>query len=176
MMPLNKNMSVPLKQQFASLDSWVSSGSRLMSQRFHPSWFLEEIDVALSIFQATGAIQASEGQIVDAQGMLDHVQIPGWSAWNQPGESAWRVYRVCLEFQAHQTIIKLSSNYPQTIIKLSSNSYFGLMGRHESRRRWCLRTQSRVQPAEIHRKSTRITWSLSQGLEEHWKPATNPEY
>ena len=77
MMPLNKNMSVPLKQQFASLDSWVSSGSRLMSQRFHPSWFLEEIDVALSIFQATGAIQASEGQIVDAQGMLDHVQIPG---------------------------------------------------------------------------------------------------
>jgi hypothetical protein len=50
-----------------------------------PAWFLEEIDVALSIFQATCAIQASEGQIVDAQGMLDHVQIPGI-------KSAWRVY------------------------------------------------------------------------------------
>ena len=72
-------MSASLNQQFAT---------PIPTTR--PAWFLEEIDVALSIFQATCAIQASEGQIVDAQGMLDHVQIPGiksawevyWSAWN----------------------------------------------------------------------------------------------
>ena len=40
------------------------------------SWFLEKVDAGLSIFQAAGAVQAGKGQIVQAQGVLDHIQVP----------------------------------------------------------------------------------------------------